>query len=244
LLENYENYLSGNRLYMSSFLTRLKITLGKTNADAHALAAMEPDADVEVTVDADIVFLPAEKNPETGIILYPGGRCDPQAYAPVARALAASGCLVIIPRMPLRLAVLDANRAGKIMGAYPGIKNWVLGGHSMGGAMAAAYLFKNPGSVAGLFFIASYPSAMHAMPSSTLPMAMIYGTHDCITRHSEFEASYERLPPQTDFVAIEGGDHYQFGSFANAEITATISREEQQCQTIKALQTFIDDYVT
>ena len=42
-----------------------------------------------------------------------------------------------------------------------------------------------------------------------------------------------------DFIAIEGGDHYQFGSFDNMDVTATISRDEQQQQTVQALRTFL-----
>lgn len=224
---------------MSSLYTRLKITLGKANADEHAFAALQSDYKASVTENGDIVFNCGSHQPDTGIILYQGGRCDPRAYAPVMRTLANIGYRVIIPKMPLRLAVLDANRAGKIMQRHPDIRKWVIGGHSMGGAMAAAYAYKNPGVVSGLFFMASYPSSMHAMPDSDLPIIMIYGTHDFITRKSEFEASYDRLPQTTNFVAIEGGDHYQFGSFGNAEVTATISREEQQRQTTQALVRFL-----
>lgn len=224
---------------MSSLYTRLKITLGKADADEHALAALEPGYKSSVTLGKDIVLTPDSNVPHTGIIFYPGGRCDSRAYAPVLRPLAATGSQVFIPNMPLRLAVLDANRAGKIMADNPDIKRWIIGGHSMGGAMAAAWVYKNPGRAKGLFFLASYPSGMHAMPDSELSVAMLYGTHDFITRKSEFEASYGRLPKHTEFVAIEGGDHYQFGSFGNVDVTATIPREEQQRQTIAALQNFV-----
>jgi len=80
---------------------------------------------------------------------------------------------------------------------------------------------------------------MHAMPDSTLPTAMFYGSHDFITRKSEFDASHERLPGHTLFVEIEGGDHYQFGSFGNVDITATISREEQLQQATTGLTSFL-----
>jgi len=225
---------------MSSLYTRLKITLGKANADEHALAALRSDEKATVSEGKDIVFTPGSDQPTTGVILYPGGRCDSRAYAPVMRPLANIGFKVIIPHMPLRLAVLDANRAGTIMEQHPEIDRWIIGGHSMGGAMAAAYVYKNPGRISGLIFMASYPSGMHAMPDSELPMAMLYGTHDFITRQTEFEASHERLPEHTSYVAIEGGDHYQFGSFGNVEITATISRAEQQQQTIQALIKFLN----
>jgi pimeloyl-ACP methyl ester carboxylesterase len=224
---------------MSSLYTRLKITLGKADADDDALAAMQPDYKSLVADGKNLVFTPGNTQPQTGIIFYPGGRCEARAYAPMLRPLAEIGNLVVIPNMPLRLAVLDTNRASKIMAAYPDIKRWIIGGHSMGGAMAAAYAVKNPGSVVGLFFVASYPASMHAMPDTDLPAIMIYGTRDEVTRKSEFEASYARLPEHTKFVAIDGGDHYQFGSFANVAVTASISREEQQQQTLAALRSFI-----
>ena len=47
---------------MSSLYTRLKITLGKANADAHALAALESDATVSVTVGKDIISCTARQN--------------------------------------------------------------------------------------------------------------------------------------------------------------------------------------
>ena len=225
---------------MSSLYTRIKITLGKADADDHALAALQPDGKTTVTQGEDIVFSPGSSAPTTGIILYPGGRCDARAYAPVMRNLADIGYRVFMADMPLRLAVLDANRAGKIIEQNPDIQKWIIGGHSMGGAMAASYVFKNPGIASGLFFMASYPSAMHAIPDRDLPVMMIYGTHDLITRQSEFEASHARLPATTEYVAIEGGDHYQFGSFGNVEVTATISREEQQRQTTQALTRFLN----
>jgi pimeloyl-ACP methyl ester carboxylesterase len=224
---------------MSSLYTRLKITLGKANADIHALQALQSDYKVEVSEGKDIIFRPQRNKPSIGVILYPGGRCDARAYAPVARPLAAAGAIVIVPNMPLRLAVLDTNRATKIIADHADINCWIIGGHSMGGAMAAAWVYKNPDIAKGLFFLASYPSSMHAMPESDIKVAVLYGTHDFITRQSEFEASYERLPKHADFIPIEGGDHYQFGSFANADITAIISREEQQAQTIRLLQGFI-----
>jgi len=229
---------------MSSLYTRLKITLGSANADDHALTALQADYPVTVTQGKDIVFTPGNRQPDAGVILYPGGRCDARAYAPVMQPLANIGYLAVIPQMPLRLAVLDTNRADRIMAAYPSIRRWIIGGHSMGGAMAAAYVYKHPdlagNRVKGLFFLASYPSGMHAMPDSTLAMTLIYGTHDMITRSSEFEASRQRLPKHTTYIAIEGGDHYQFGSFGNVEVTATITRTEQQRQITQALMQFVE----
>jgi len=220
---------------MSSLYTRLKITLGRADADAEALAALRSSASVTVTTGDPLSFAPPAGNPTTGIIFYPGGRCDARAYAPLMHSLAAAGCACFVPPMPLRLAVLAPNRATDIMAAHPAVQRWFIGGHSMGGAMAAAYVYKHPGTAAGLFFLASYPSKMHAMPERQLGVTLIHGTRDFITRPEEFAQAGQRLPAHTRFVAIAGGDHYQFGCFAGIEVAATISRAEQQRQTLAAL---------
>ncbi|MEE4185711.1 MAG: alpha/beta family hydrolase, partial [Gammaproteobacteria bacterium] len=196
---------------MSSLYTRLKITLGRADADAEALAALESTPSVRVTTGNLLSFVPATGNPTSGIILYPGGRCDSRAYAPLMQGLAAAGYACFVPIMPLRLAVLAPNRATAIMAANPAIQRWFIGGHSMGGAMAAAYVYKHPEVGAGLFFLASYPSNMHAMPARELAVTLIHGTRDFVTRPAEFAQAGERLPAHTRFVAVEGGDHYQFG---------------------------------
>jgi pimeloyl-ACP methyl ester carboxylesterase len=224
---------------MSSLVTRLKITLGTANADEDALIAMRSNADVCITPGKDLSFAPVKGIPNTGVILYPGGRCDPRAYAPILRNLALAGYLIVVPNMPLRMAVLNANRADKIIKAYPEIKSWVIGGHSMGGVMATAYACKHPQSIEGLFLLGSYPASMHAIPERSLPVMMISGSKDSITRESEVTAAPERLPAKTEFITIEGGDHYQFGSFENAEVTATIPRHKQQQQVRDALLEFL-----
>ena len=58
-----------------------------------ALAALESDADVRVTTDGWMVFTPSEMVAPTGVIIYPGGRVDPRAYAPLAKEIARTGGL-------------------------------------------------------------------------------------------------------------------------------------------------------
>ena len=53
--------------------------------------------------------------PRAGLILYPGGLVDPQAYAPAARDIASAGFLVVIPPMPLDLAVFAPGKAGEVI---------------------------------------------------------------------------------------------------------------------------------
>jgi len=79
-----------------------------------ALAAVQSDGSVLVDTEPWLVFQPAEGQASTGLILYPGARVDPRAYAPVARAIAEKGYLVVIVPMPLNLAVLGADQAAEV----------------------------------------------------------------------------------------------------------------------------------
>ena len=72
-----------------------------------------------------------------GLIFYPGGKVDYDAYAPLAERLAEGGLLCVVARMPLDLAVLDSGAAADIMERYPDVDRWIIGGHSLGAAMAA-----------------------------------------------------------------------------------------------------------
>jgi len=87
-----------------------------------------------------LVFMPKGEQPKTGLIFYPGGRVDYRAYSPMAEELAKAGYLVVIPKMPFNLAVFGYDRASDIIQEYPSVINWVIGGHSLGGSMAAHYL--------------------------------------------------------------------------------------------------------
>ncbi len=136
---------------------------------AEALAALEPENDLSVRDEgAFIVFAPAGPEPGTGFILYPGGRVDHRSYAPVARAIAARGYLVAVVRMPLSLAVLGVDRADAVIAAHPGVQNWVVGGHSLGGSMAASYARRHADGVRGLVLWASYPAEGDDLSASAL----------------------------------------------------------------------------
>ncbi|MDD1667977.1 MAG: alpha/beta hydrolase, partial [Methanomicrobiales archaeon] len=123
-----------------------------------ALAAMESNANVTVQDRGDfIVFTPAGNSPITGFILYPGGHVDHRSYAPIAQEIASRGYMVTIVRMPLSLAVFGTDRADLVITAYPAIRYWIIGGHSLGGSMAASYARGHPLRVQGLALLASYP---------------------------------------------------------------------------------------
>jgi hypothetical protein len=194
-----------------------------------AIMALESDHTVLVSSEEWIVFSPRESSPMMGIIIYPGGHVDPRAYAPLAREIASDGNLVVIPQMPLNLAVFDIHVADEIIQANPNIETWVIGGHSLGGAMAAEYVSANPSSVDGLFMWASYSAEntdLSGLPN--LQVLSIYGTEDGDVEG--IRASRERLPQNTLWVEIDGANHAQFGWYGeqSGDGVATISRKAQQ----------------
>jgi hypothetical protein len=206
-----------------------------------ALAALESNANVLVEHDEWYVFRPVGGTPDIGVIIYPGGRVDPRSYAPAAHDLAKEGHLTIIVPMPLNLAVFDPGAAADVISAYPEIKNWAVGGHSLGGAMAANFARKNPAQLDGLFFWAAYPASSDNLSGQDINVISIYGTLDGLATGDKINASRPLLPADTTWVAIEGGNHAQFGWYGEqpGDNPATISREEQQAQVIEAMFKFL-----
>lgn len=208
-----------------------------------ALAALESSETVTVTTDPWLIFEPVDATAETGFIFYPGGKVDPRAYAPAAHALADAGHLVVIVPMPLNLAVLGSNRADAVIEAFPAVHNWAIGGHSLGGTMAASYAAGHPEAVEGLILWASYPTQRGSLAAnSELVAASIFGTVDGLVSLDEIEQSRALLPASTEWTAIEGGNHAQFGWYGpqDGDNPATISREAQQVATVAASLAVLD----
>lgn len=198
-----------------------------------ALAAMESNADVTVhDGGVFIVFTPTATVPDTGLILYPGGHVDYRSYAPIAQTIAGQGFMVAIVRMPFSLAVFGIDRADDVIAAHPSVRHWVIGGHSLGGSMAAAYAQQHPEKVQGLVFWASYPGTGDDLSASVLKGLSTYGSNDGVLNRDNFNATLALLPPGTTLQVIEGGNHAQFGNYGPqpGDGTATISAVEQQAE--------------
>jgi predicted esterase len=206
-----------------------------------ALQAMQSDGRVFVSAENGwIIFHPAENpRPETGFIFYPGGRVDHRAYAPVLRLIAGRGYFVALPPAPLNLAMLDVNAAARVQAAYPEVQNWFVGGHSLGGVAAASYAASHP-DILGVALWASTPGDDMLQKRNT-PVLSIYGTDDGLFPLDMVEDSRSLLPADARFVAIEGGNHSQFGSYGlqPGDNTADIPPAEQWVQTANATVEFM-----
>ncbi len=212
---------------------------GTASPTAVALTTLESDAQVTVTEDDWLIFTPNDRTPTTGFIFYPGGLVDPRAYAPLARDIAAEGYVAIIVPMPLNLAVFNLNAANRVIAdaRFATVSTWAIGGHSLGGSMASAYVDGSPGEMAGLVLWASYPANSNDLSGQeTLTAVSIFGTRDGLIDVSVIDDSRALLPPDTVFVPIEGGNHAQFGWYGpqDGDLLAMIAPEAQQAITVEA----------
>lgn len=208
-------------------------------ADAVAVSAGASADGVSVIHDTDgeDVFMP--QNPECGLIFYPGGKVEYKAYAPLMKALAEEGVLCVVTEMPLNLAVLDVDAADGIAERYPDIKSWFIGGHSLGGSMAASYALDHADSLDGLVLLASYSTA--DLSVTDLRVISVYGSNDGVLNMEKYEECKSNLPENTVETVIDGGCHAYFGSYGAQEGdgTPTITADSQIEQTVTALKEFI-----
>lgn len=177
-----------------------------------------------------------------GLIIYPGAGVEPAAYAPLAAEIADSGYLVTIQRAPLGLAILDSDMAQASLDAYPDIGRWAVGGHSLGGAMAARFASESD-QIDGLALLAAYPEDGLDLSESDLEVISIYGDRDRLATPDEVLGAEPRLPDDTEFVLVEGGNHAQFGSYGRQprDGEASISASEQRRAIAVAISGFLSD---
>ncbi len=201
--------------------------------EAHV--ALQGSTSVSVEQEDWLVFHPSDMN-GTGLILYPGARVGVESYAPQALEIASQGYLVVIVPMPLNMAVFDINAADAVLRAFPEVKHWAIGGHSLGGAMAAQYMAAHAGEIEGLVLWASFPASSNDLSKLPIHVTSISASLDAFSTPDKIEASRPILPADTTWVVIEGGNHSQFGWYGlqPGDNPAVISREEQTQQIADA----------
>lgn len=213
------------------------------HADLDAASALESDSSLasraSVTVSkTDYGWFFDGPSEENALIFYPGGKVEETAYAPLLHRLAADGIDVCLVKMPARLAVLDGDKADDVISQYS-YEHWFIGGHSLGGAMAANYLAdpdstESASEIEGLVLLAAYPSKPLRDPLRTLT---IYGSKDGVLNMQKYTEGMALLSSEPTEHIIKGGNHAQFGNYGvqKGDGKASISSDEQQQETIDAI---------
>ncbi|MEA5107741.1 MAG: alpha/beta hydrolase [Sphaerochaeta associata] len=194
-------------------------------------------SDIRV-LDANEALIADPGNAKTALILYPGGKVDHRAYEMLALRIAQAGILCIVPKMPFNLAVFGINRAERFIAAHPEIEHWYVGGHSLGGSMAAGFAARHVPMVDGLVLLASY--AVDDISSLPLKVLSITAGNDTVLSRESYEKYKKNLPEGVTELVIEGGNHAGFASYGaqKGDGTATLTAAEQQAAVAEAVAAF------
>lgn len=187
-----------------------------------ALAAMESSAAVTVEESATAVTLLPAAPSGRGLLYQPGAKVEARAYAAMLRPLAEAGITVVIPKQPLGIAFLSTGALDGARESHPDVQAWAVGGHSLGGTVAAQIADADdegsPGAVdgqapvTGLLLHASYPAG-DMSTTLTAEVLSVSGTADGLATPADIEASAADLPPGAAFLPLEGVVHAFFGDY-------------------------------
>ena len=196
-------------------------------AEDIALQVMARDSGI--TVQENLTILSPAAPTDTAIIFYPGAKVEAEAYLPLLDQIRQTGVACILVHMPFHMAIFDADAAEDVIAQFPKIQHWYMAGHSMGGAMASKFASDHPDLVDGLILMGAY----------------IYGDYPdekALTIYGSLNQSVEdHIDYTQNIVEIEGGNHAQFGNYGpqKGDLPATISAQEQQKQTVEAIEAFL-----
>ncbi|PSQ19837.1 alpha/beta hydrolase [Halobacteriales archaeon QS_8_69_26] len=202
--------------------------------DGSVEAVEDDDRVVVERTDGGYVLHPADGPAETGLVFYPGGRVDPNAYVgSLAGLVREANVTVVIPRMPLNLAIFDygagqtglrSHAADEAMAEHPFVEHWYVGGHSLGGAMACRYAADHPDAVEGVVLYASYCDV--DVSEGDLSAVSVVGANDTVLNRDAYERNRDNLPASARVAVLPGLNHTHFGSYTGQDRPTGTSYEE------------------
>ena len=163
------------------------------------------------------------------LIFYPGAKVDTEAYLPLMKQIADNGVDCFLADMPMRMAIFDKNAADEFITDYH-YDCLMIGGHSMGGMVAAEYAAEHSEAIDGVVLLAAYPTEKLCDSTGLLS---VYGTEDKILDRKQYDDAKKYFSSHYTEIPIAGGNHSQFGNygFQNVDGEASITVHEQQTQT-------------
>ena len=204
-------------------------------ADTQTIAALSQGIDVRVTELDDGSLAYGNGNEDVGFVFYPGGKVEHTAYEPLAKMLASKGVFCVIVKMPFNLAVLDMNAADRIVARYSDVGAWYIGGHSLGGSMAASHAAANEGKYKGLVLLGAYSTS--SLTEIELDVLCLHGSEDKVMNREKHDECKKNLPTSAICTDIEGGCHAYFGSYGaqDGDGEPTITLEKQLKITVNSI---------
>ncbi|MEK4743207.1 MULTISPECIES: alpha/beta hydrolase [unclassified Bacillus (in: firmicutes)] len=212
-----------------TFLTWSQFTYKPTK---EALSLVDDKKDEE-----NIVF--GQKDAKIGIVFYQGAKVEVESYSYLGEALAKDGHFVVMPKLPLNLAILGTNVVDSIIEKYPEVQKWYVAGHSMGGAMISKYAFHHEERVDGIILLGSYPA--DDFSTKLIPMLSIYGEVDGLATVEKIKNSKKLMSKNTTMHMIKGGNHANFGMYGEqkGDNSSLITSKAQRDETVKVIEQWL-----
>ncbi len=196
---------------------------------------------VNVAITDNFYLFTPKKEFKEVLIFYPGAMVDPKAYVPLCRKIADNDIKVFLIKMPWRLASNGYDKPKELHLFADTTKTYVLSGHSQGAKMAAQFVYENPTLIDKLILIGTTHPRDISLANSKILIMKIYGSKDGVADEKSIIDNKPKLHATVKFVKIDGANHAQFGyyGFQLGDNTATISREQQQAETLKNIIEFV-----
>jgi pimeloyl-ACP methyl ester carboxylesterase len=137
------------------------------------------------------------------------------------------------------------------------VERWYIGGHSLGGSMAASYYAKHRESFDGLVLCAAYSTVDLAgeddasgqtadtddrtEETGSARVLSIYGSNDGVLNMKKYEKYRKNLSDDCEEEVIEGGCHAYFGSYGaqDGDGEPSITNAEQIHTTVDLIVNFL-----
>lgn len=226
-----------------------------SGATSTGLEAMKTTSTVTVSEgDTQIDLVPNGPQQATAVFFQPGAKVDARAYVKTLRPLVEAGYVVVIAKQPLGIGFLATNALDTARSTFPEVKQWIVGGHSLGGTVAAMEVASAmdaqaastdptnaaPAPVVALVLFASYPAT--DLSSETFPVLSISGEKDGLSTPATIDASRANLPASSTFIQIPGATHAFFGDYGTqvGDGEATTPRPHAYYQISQATLDFVN----
>lgn len=219
-----------------AFLVWSSIVMGP---DQEALDRVRANASVAVArTDSAIVMTPTGSGGDlsgTGLVFVPGAKVDAASYEATLAPLVGDGASVVITRPILNLAFFDLRSLESFTDQAPGVDDWLVGGHSLGGVRACQWASE----ASGLVLLGSY--CANDLSAAPVRVLSISGSEDGLSTPEKVEAARGLLPDSAVVVEIEGANHADFGWYGPqpGDGVATISHEEASRVIASTLHDFL-----
>ena len=203
--------------------------------------ALKNDSLTIVNTDGYISIKPLNFARDRAYIFYPGAKVQPEAYIAKLSMLALSDTIqIIIPKMFKNLAFFGIDKATSIKAAFPAIKHWYIGGHSLGGSMACMLIEKNSQKFDGVLLFGTYSGT--DLSKCSVKFLSINGTEDGIFLPEEIESHKFELPKGAQIKYLQGMNHADIGNYGaqSGDKPSKLNEQEVITQLKGSIKGFFD----